>query len=396
MHAPPPVVSLAQYTARDVILYAVGVGCCSDTGVDADDGISTSAASATSIAPSDEMQYVYENHHDFAPLPTFPLSLSFTALPAEAGANYFAGIRPFPPHTMRNILPRHLVSADSDFDPSSCPILHIAQKLRLHKPIPMPDLIGDNNGNYSDQPIRVKLVTKTVSVLPKEIGAFVTTETEYWTASEPATPLFTGTSTALVVGAPKEAVLPLRREIEKSDELDARAVGPKEQDDPPSFEAFYRINPNQALLYRLSGDYNAIHVDKNLAEIAMGNRNRNRKGVGESEMSRPVLHGLCSLGFAVRGVLRFLRQREASLATRGDGFEVTYLSCRFARPVYVGDKIKVGVWDNDGDTSLDKVLGFEVLDCGSGKVVIKDGKVGIALRRRSMPRNKPSTSRSRL
>ena len=362
----PPVVALAQYTSRDVILYALGVGCCADDS-------------------SDEIQYVYENHQDFVPLPTFPLSLSFAALPAESDPSCFAGVRPFPPYMMKNTLPRQFIAADSDFDPSSCPILHIAQSLRIHKPIPMPDLTEADD--IFDHPLRVQLVTKVLSVSPKDIGAFVTTETQYRTATKPSTLLFTGISTALVVGAPKEAVLSFQSSSNKQsdifDSIGASSRKRNRQSVPPSFEAIFRINPNQALLYRLSGDYNAIHVDSDLAAMALGYQNR--KDEGES-VSRPVLHGLCSLGFAVRGVLRFARQRETTLAITGACFEVTYLSCRFARPIYVGDKIKVLVWDdNDENISSachlkEQVLRFEVLNCVSGKAVIKDGIVAITAR----------------
>ena len=371
---PPPIISFVQYTTKDVILYAVGVGCCADANTD--DTVGT--------AP-DEMQYVYENHPDFEPLPSFPLSLSFSAVPAEAGASYVARIRPFPPHTMKNILPRQFITADSNFEPSSCPILHIAQNLSLHKPIPMPELQDNVIGGGFDQPIGVKLVTSIVSVMPKEIGVFVSTETEYWTTTEPATLLFTGVSTALVVGAPKEAILPFRSATIKS-KADVGAVSSKQQDSPPSYEISFRIRPNQALLYRLSGDYNAIHVDSDLAAaaMAMGNHNRNDRSEAKA-MSRPVLHGLCSLGFAVRGVLRFVRQREA------EHFDVTYLSCRFVRPVYVGDQIKVCIWDDDATRTStmrkDKhqLLRFEVLECSSGKTVIKNGQVWITRTVQSMP-----------
>ncbi|KAK6939035.1 MaoC-like dehydratase domain [Dillenia turbinata] len=54
-------------------------------------------------------------------------------------------------------------------------------------------------------------------------------------------------------------------------------------------------NVNIALLYRLSGDYNLLHSDPKLAEVA---------GLDGHlyfvRFSRPILHGLCTLGFAVR------------------------------------------------------------------------------------------------
>jgi acyl dehydratase len=84
--------------------------------------------------------------------------------------------------------------------------------------------------------------------------------------------------------------------------------------------------PNQALIYRLSGDLNPLHIDPEIARAA--------------GFERPILHGLCSYGVAGRAVLRALAGNDTARLTR--------LDARFSAPVYPGETIETHIW-REGD-----------------------------------------------
>lgn len=88
-------------------------------------------------------------------------------------------------------------------------------------------------------------------------------------------------------------------------------------------------SPEQALLYRLSGDKNPLHADPELAA---------RVGFAAG----PILHGLCTYGFALRA---FLRARPRRKVTRFDA--------RFQRPVWPGDPLETAAFElADGRVAL--------------------------------------------
>jgi acyl dehydratase len=114
----------------------------------------------------------------------------------------------------------------------------------------------------------------------------------------------------------------------------------------PDKQVTYTTRPDQALIYRLCGDRNPLHVDP---------------AVGQSVgFERPILHGLCTYGITCRAVLEsycdFDSARMASHAAR------------FSAPVFPGDTIVVDLW-KDGD-----VISFEASVPGRDKTVIKNGK----------------------
>ena len=80
------------------------------------------------------------------------------------------------------------------------------------------------------------------------------------------------------------------------------------------------IPPHQALLYRLNGDRNPLHVDPQMA-----------KTVG---FKGPILHGLCTYGYAIRVIVEELCEPSALLS----------FAARFSREVYPGDTVNVQIF----------------------------------------------------
>jgi acyl dehydratase len=85
--------------------------------------------------------------------------------------------------------------------------------------------------------------------------------------------------------------------------------------------------PEQALLYRLSGDLNPLHADPDFANLA---------GFTQG----PILHGLCTYGIVARAI--------AKGACGGDATRITRLDGQFRRPVWPGDTIVVNGWNLEG------------------------------------------------
>jgi len=114
----------------------------------------------------------------------------------------------------------------------------------------------------------------------------------------------------------------------------------------PDHRVFQPTRPEQALIYRLSGDRNPLHVDPKFA--------------ARGGFSQPILHGLCTYGVTGRALLHVL--------CNSDPARFGSMSGRFSRPVLPGEPLTVSVWRQDGsDTALfqtTKQDGTVVIDRG--------------------------------
>ena len=128
----------------------------------------------------------------------------------------------------------------------------------------------------------------------------------------------------------------------KGDEI---ADPPKVPERAPDHEVSYAVRPDQALLYRLSGDRNPLHSDPELAKFA--------------GFDRPILHGLCTYGFTGRALLHTLCGSDVAKFHSMDN--------RFSKPVMPGDTLTVKIWVNaPGDAQYQTVNqdGAVVIDGG--------------------------------
>jgi len=144
-------------------------------------------------------------------------------------------------------------------------LVHGSQAITLHRPIPV-----EAEATVQD---------KVVAMYDKGKAAVVVTEAEVKTAS--GEPLWTTRSSVFIRG-------------EGGWGGDRGPSGP--QNEPPATAPDHQVSlttsPDQAFVYRLSGDRNPLHTDPSFA--ALGG------------FDRPILHGLCTYGFTGRMLLKAL------------------------------------------------------------------------------------------
>jgi acyl dehydratase len=202
-----------------------------------------------------------------------------------------------------------------DFDPAM--LVHAEQAFELHRPLPAEGA--------------VRATSKVTGIYDKGKGALVVSEA---TAVDPATgePVITSRSSAFIRG---EGGFGGDR-------------GPRDDwtapDRKPDHEVTYRTRPEQALIYRLSGDRNPLHSDPAFAARA--------------GFDRPILHGLCTYGVTGRALLHAM--------AGSDPGRFASMSGRFSSPVMPGESLTVSIWA-EGATALFRTTkddGTVVIDRG--------------------------------
>src|SRR6202012_4393299 len=175
-----------------------------------------------------------------------------------------------------------------DFDRAM--LVHAEQYVELHRPLPVAGT--------------VRTTSTVTGIYDKGSGALVVSEN---VAVDTATgePLVTSRGGTFIRG---EGGFGGPRGNDQPWELPDRA---------PDHQVVRETRPEQALIYRLSGDRTPLHVDPKFAP---------RGG-----FSQPILHGLCTYGVTGRALLRVLCD--------GDPARFRSMSRRLSRPVLPGEAL---------------------------------------------------------
>jgi acyl dehydratase len=204
-----------------------------------------------------------------------------------------------------------------DFDRAM--LVHAEQSIELHKPLPVAGTLSTS-----------AMVT---GIYDKGSGALIQTENH---AVDAATgePIVTTRSGTFVRG---EGGFGGDRGTSAAWQLPDRA---------PDYKVTQQTRPEQALLYRLSGDRNPLHADPAFA--------------ARGGFSRPILHGLCTYGITGRVLLHEL--------CGSDPARFASMSGRFSSPVLPGESLVVSIWAGEDGTAqfqTAKQDGTVVIDRGT-------------------------------
>lgn len=289
-----------SYRVRDLLLYAAGIS-------------------------AQKPNFSFEHADGFSAFPTFPLVLKF-----RGNAD---GIVDFPSGAMMagaQNPPLDGVKFGLDGERS----IEILKRLPTAPLSASSDNGGDEDEDLKTDPkIELELRSRIVGVHKRGSGASV--ETEALLVDPASGDVYCRmTSGAFLVGADNF--------VDAGETFSEKVAVPAGE---PDCVDEVPVRPDQAVLYRLSGDYNPLHIDPDMAKM--------------NGFKAPILHGLCSLGMSTNALL----ERHAG----GDPDRFRQVKMRFAAPVLPGQTLVVESWK----AAADRIV-FQVKVKETGKVCINN------------------------
>ena len=241
------------WTDRDVMLYALGVGC----------------------RPPEDLDFIYEGRGPKV-LPTFAVIPGLRAMGSS----------------MQRI------------DINLAALLHGEQSVVVHRPLPAS--------------ATVTVSGRIANVWDKGKAAVIVFE---GSATDDAGPLFDVMASLFVMGGGGWG----------GERGPSGSPGATAPDREPDLVVERETRPEQAAIYRLSGDMNPMHIDPDFATMA--------------GFPGPFNHGLCTFGIVGHSVL--------SAWCGGDVNRFGSISGRFADQVWPGDTIVTRLWDLGDDAVVE-------------------------------------------
>lgn len=287
------------WTTRDLLLYAVGIG-----------------------AGKDDLSMVYELDPGFTPFPTFPVVLGFK------------GENPDVVDFNKSITDTPKTPGLPSFPPGR--IVHGTQSVEVLRPIPKVSGPG------------WKVKKRVTGVHENKSGVIVETEILLLDANDvPYTRMMGATFN---VGG-KITGQKFSKQIAKF--ITPSKTVPKGTE--PTATTSQTVSQEQAIIYRLSGDYNPLHIEPSIGKKA---------GFGGV-----ILHGLASYGITAVALVKILGG--------GDPNSLKAISARFTSPVKLGDTLEIKAWELGPGPNGTTEFAFETINTSTGKPALGGGVVYI-------------------